>query len=86
MSRTTFAFHFKASAGIAPLTYLTEWRMRLAERVGGALESVADGTFRGIQEVSVAAVAQSPGRSPSAYRKNAVSSDELRPTTVSAAT
>ncbi|MFT3696410.1 MAG: AraC family transcriptional regulator [Kofleriaceae bacterium] len=32
MSRTTFAFHFKATAGIAPLTYLTEWRMRLAER------------------------------------------------------
>lgn len=32
MSRTTFAFRFKAAAGIAPLTYLTEWRMRLAER------------------------------------------------------
>jgi len=32
MSRTTFATHFKAAAGVAPLTYLTEWRMRLAER------------------------------------------------------
>ncbi|APR35744.1 AraC family transcriptional regulator [Paraburkholderia sp. SOS3] len=32
MSRTTFAFHFRKTAGIAPLTYLTEWRMRLAER------------------------------------------------------
>lgn len=32
MSRTTFALHFKAAAGVAPLTYLTEWRMRLAER------------------------------------------------------
>lgn len=32
MSRTTFAFHFRTSAGIAPLSYLTEWRMRLAER------------------------------------------------------
>ena len=32
MSRTTFAFHFKAAAGVAPLTYLTQWRMRLAER------------------------------------------------------
>lgn len=32
MSRTTFAFHFKGVAGVAPLTYLTEWRMRLAER------------------------------------------------------
>lgn len=32
MSRTTFAVYFKTVAGIAPLTYLTEWRMRLAER------------------------------------------------------
>ncbi|CDG82593.1 AraC family transcriptional regulator [Janthinobacterium agaricidamnosum] len=32
MSRTTFALHFKTVAGLAPLTYLTEWRMRLAER------------------------------------------------------
>lgn len=32
MSRTSFASHFKAAAGVAPLTYLTEWRMRLAER------------------------------------------------------
>ncbi|AKT40793.1 AraC family transcriptional regulator [Chondromyces crocatus] len=32
MSRTSFALHFKAVAGVAPLAYLTEWRMRLAER------------------------------------------------------
>lgn len=32
MSRASFAAHFKASAGIAPLAYLTQWRMRLAER------------------------------------------------------
>jgi AraC-like DNA-binding protein len=32
MSRTSFAFHFRTVAGVAPLTYLTEWRMRLAER------------------------------------------------------
>jgi AraC-like DNA-binding protein len=32
MSRTTFAFHFRTVAGVAPLSYLTEWRMRLAER------------------------------------------------------
>lgn len=30
MSRTVFAAHFRKVAGIAPLTYLTEWRMRLA--------------------------------------------------------
>lgn len=32
MSRTSFAQRFKASAGISPLAYLTNWRMRLAER------------------------------------------------------
>jgi AraC-like DNA-binding protein len=32
MSRTTFAQYFKTVAGVAPLTYLTEWRMRLAAR------------------------------------------------------
>ncbi len=32
MSRTTFTVHFKAAAGVAPLAYLSEWRMRLAER------------------------------------------------------
>ncbi|EYF05330.1 AraC family transcriptional regulator [Chondromyces apiculatus] len=32
MSRTAFAVYFKAVAGVAPLAYLTEWRMRLAEQ------------------------------------------------------
>jgi AraC-like DNA-binding protein len=32
MSRTSFALHFRTVAGVAPLTYLTDWRMRLAER------------------------------------------------------
>ena len=32
MSRTAFAAHFKSVAGMAPLAYLTEWRMRVAER------------------------------------------------------
>jgi AraC-like DNA-binding protein len=32
MSRTTFAVRFKAVAGVPPLTYLLNWRMRLAER------------------------------------------------------
>jgi AraC-like DNA-binding protein len=32
MSRTTFALYFKTVAGVAPMTYLTEWRMHLAER------------------------------------------------------
>ena len=32
MSRTTFALRFKTVTGVAPLTYLIAWRMRLAER------------------------------------------------------
>ncbi|NUP07470.1 MAG: AraC family transcriptional regulator [Polyangiaceae bacterium] len=32
MSRTTFADRFKSVAGVAPLTYLTQWRMHLAQR------------------------------------------------------
>jgi AraC-like DNA-binding protein len=32
MSRTAFALYFKAVAGIAPLAWLTEWRMRLAAK------------------------------------------------------
>ena len=32
MSRTTFVVRFKAVAGVPPLTYLLNWRMRLAER------------------------------------------------------
>ncbi|KAF1004143.1 MAG: RCS-specific HTH-type transcriptional activator RclR [Luteibacter sp.] len=30
MSRTAFAAHFKCVAGVAPLTYIAQWRMRLA--------------------------------------------------------
>jgi AraC-like DNA-binding protein len=32
MSRTTFAERFRTVAGVPPLTYLLNWRMRLAER------------------------------------------------------
>jgi len=32
MSRTTFVVRFKDVAGVPPLTYLLNWRMRLAER------------------------------------------------------
>ncbi|MGO8506757.1 helix-turn-helix domain-containing protein, partial [Rhizobium leguminosarum] len=32
MSRTSFALRVKTVAGVAPLTYLICWRMRLAER------------------------------------------------------
>jgi AraC-like DNA-binding protein len=38
MSRTTFALRFRTVVGVPPLTYLLNWRMRIAER------SLRDGT------------------------------------------
>ena len=49
MSRATFASYFKSVAGLAPMTYLTQWRMHLA---GQALQE---------GKTSVNALAQSLG-------------------------
>jgi AraC-like DNA-binding protein len=72
MSRTTFAFHFRTIVGVAPLTYLTEWRMRLAERalreenspiavIGQALGYSSESAFS-------TAFRRVTGNSPKAYR------------------
>ena len=59
MSRTTFAFHFRRVAGVAPLTYLLEWRMRLA---GRALRE---------EDTPVAAIARSVGYTSESAFSNA---------------
>ncbi|WP_210203440.1 AraC family transcriptional regulator [Breoghania corrubedonensis] len=59
MSRTSFAYHFRARAGVPPLTYLAEWRMRLAER---ALRE---------EETPVAAIARSLGYTSESAFSNA---------------
>lgn len=59
LSRTTFAARFKAVAATTPLNYLTEWRMRLAQR------ALRDG------EKSVADLAQSLGYSSESAFSNA---------------
>ncbi|WP_407572671.1 AraC family transcriptional regulator [Deinococcus altitudinis] len=42
VSRSTFAARFKAAVGMAPMEYLTKWRMLLAtERLNGGEETVA---------------------------------------------
>src|SRR5579884_213969 len=72
MSRTSFAFHFRAAAGVAPLTYLTEWRMRLAERaleeentpvavIGRSLGYTSESAFSN-------AFKRVTGKSPNAHR------------------
>ncbi len=59
MSRSTFASHFRTVAGVAPLTYLAEWRMRLAE------QSLAE------EPTAVATIAQSLGYSSESAFSNA---------------
>lgn len=75
MSRTTFAFHFKSIAGVAPLTYLTEWRMRLAERAlrEGAAPVAVVGQSLGYTSESAFSNAfkRVTGHSPRVYRNTA---------------
>jgi AraC-like DNA-binding protein len=72
MSRTTFAFLFKAVAGVAPLTYLTEWRMRLAERALGEpathVAVVAQTLGYASESAFSNAFKRVTGSSPTAYR------------------
>ncbi len=78
MSRATFAVHFKADAGITPVAYLTQLRMRLAERtlregdtavskVGYALGYSSESAFS-------TAFKRFAGEAPTRYRANARSS------------
>ncbi|MBX5242535.1 MULTISPECIES: AraC family transcriptional regulator [unclassified Rhizobium] len=42
MSRSTFALHFKAKVGLAPMDYLTRWRMLVAaDRLANPAEAIA---------------------------------------------
>ena len=87
MSRTSFAARFRAVAGVAPLAYVTQWRMRLAQRalrqegppvsalareLGYASESAFSNAFK--REVGVA-----PQRYRSAMMR-AAASDHAAPT------
>ncbi len=72
MSRTGFAVHFKAVAGVAPLTYLTAWRMRLAERELRAGKTPISTLARSIGYTSEAAFSNAfkrvTGNAPKRYR------------------
>jgi len=76
MSRTTFATHFKAQAGVAPLTYLTDWRMRLAERElaedgNKPIGSIAQALGYTSESAFSNAFKRVTGRSPTACRQAA---------------
>lgn len=68
MSRTAFATHFKAVAGMPPLAYLTEWRMRQAERAlrkdGSSVAGVAHAVGYGSEAAFSTAFKRVMGRSP----------------------
>lgn len=72
MSRTTFAFHFRTIAGSAPLTYLTEWRMRLAERAlreeSTPVATVAQSLGYASESAFSHAFKRVTGNSPKTYR------------------
>lgn len=75
MSRTTFASHFKAVSGKAPLTYLTDWRMRLAERAlrdeTTAVASIGQSLGYSSESAFSNAFKRVTGSSPRAYRRGA---------------
>ncbi|PIO97193.1 AraC family transcriptional regulator [Pleomorphomonas carboxyditropha] len=72
MSRTVFAVYFKSVAGVPPLTYLTEWRMRLAERAlkesNKPLAAVASSVGYTSENAFSAAFKRVTGRAPKRYR------------------
>ncbi|NKF22969.1 AraC family transcriptional regulator [Solimonas marina] len=72
MSRTTFALHFRTSAGVAPLAYLAQWRTRLAERAlrdeNSAVAQIAETLGYASESAFSHAFKRMTGHSPKAYR------------------
>ncbi|WP_255631899.1 AraC family transcriptional regulator [Caballeronia sp. dw_19] len=82
MSRTTFVLHFKTSVGVTPFVYLTEWRMRLAERAlrEGDLPVAVVGRSLGYTSESAFSNAfkRVIGHAPRRYRSERVSSRDTQ--------
>ncbi|MET3853706.1 AraC family transcriptional regulator [Rhizobium sp. OAE497] len=83
MSRTSFAFHFRTVAGVAPLTYLATWRMHLAERSlrdeRTAVATVARSLGYTSESAFSNAFKRANGKSPSAYRASVSGLDKTVP-------
>jgi len=79
MSRTSFAFHFRTVASVAPLTYLAEWRMHLAERALRDELSPVAVIARSLGYMSESAFSSAfkriKGKSPTAYRATVAVAD-----------
>lgn len=76
MSRTSFAVRFRGIVGVPPLTYVLNWRMRLAERELSETEhSVADIAWSlgyGSESAFSNAFSRANGISPGRFRKEAM--------------
>jgi AraC-like DNA-binding protein len=91
MSRTTFAERFRTVAGVSPLAYLTDWRMRLAEQalraeVGRPVALIARSVGYTSESAFTNAFKRATGVSPKAYRTsrpsgNGLARDENEPQT-----
>lgn len=71
MSRTSFALRFRTVAGMAPLAYLAEWRMRLARRAlkdGETVSAVAHALGYSSESAFSHAFKRLTGSSPRAFR------------------
>ena len=73
MSRSVFAARFQKVIGEAPLTYLTRWRMHLAERMMAdgqeSLASIADAVGYETEGAFGKAFKRHVGAAPGAYRR-----------------
>ena len=82
MSRTTFAQRFRKIVGVAPMEYLTRWRMRVAsERLQGTRDSIsviAQSVGYESDSAFSAAFKRTMGASPRQYVRAHASADPHR--------
>jgi AraC-like DNA-binding protein len=75
MSRSAFAVRFKEALGVAPLTYLTRWRMHRAAELlaegGEGTAAVANAVGYDTASAFVKAFRRHTGETPGAYRRRA---------------
>ncbi len=90
MSRTSFAVRFKSVAGVSPLTYLTQWRMLLAQRAlrthSAPVSALADRLGYGSESAFSHAFKRVTGVSPAHYRAQSASTASINPAVIAAMT